>query len=75
MGEIKYLMSQKQITRYTVISNFINGEITRSEAAERLSLSELQQIQIMRYFSYIINECIDPHFNVFDKKLIYNNIF
>jgi transposase len=48
MGEIKYLMSQKQITRYTVISNFINGEITRSEAAERLSLSERQIIRLKK---------------------------
>lgn len=48
MGEIKYLMSQKQITRYTVISKFIDDEITRSEAAERLDLSERQITRIKK---------------------------
>ena len=42
MGEIKYLMSQKEITRYVVISNYIEGDVTRSEAAESLGLSERQ---------------------------------
>jgi Trp operon repressor len=56
MGEIKYLMSQKQITRCTVISNFINGEITRSEAAERLSLSERQ---ITRLKKGVIKEGVE----------------
>jgi transposase len=42
MGEIKYLMSEKEITRYVVISNYIEGDVTRSEAAESLGLSERQ---------------------------------
>ncbi len=48
MGEIKYLISQKQITRYTVILKFIEGEITRLEAADRLGLSERQITRIKK---------------------------
>jgi transposase len=42
MGEIKYLVSQKELTRYVVISNYTEEGLTRSEASEILGLSERQ---------------------------------
>lgn len=42
MNEVRYLMSQKQLNRYTVISQLIEGNLTTQEAAERLGLSERQ---------------------------------
>jgi transposase len=42
MNEVRYLMSQKQLNRYSVISKLIEGSITTLEAAESLDLSERQ---------------------------------
>lgn len=41
-NEVYYLMSQKQLNRYTVISQLIEGNLTTREAAESLGLSERQ---------------------------------
>ncbi len=41
-NEVHYLLNQKQLNRYRVISNVIEGNITICEAAESLSLSEHQ---------------------------------
>ena len=43
MNEVRYLMSQKQLNRYSVISKLIEGSITTLEAAESLDLSERQK--------------------------------
>jgi len=37
--EVRYLMTQKQLNRYKVISMAIEGKITIREAAESLGLS------------------------------------
>jgi transposase len=42
MNEVRYLMSQKLLNRYSVISRLIEGSITTLEAAESLGLSERQ---------------------------------
>jgi transposase len=39
-NEVHYLMSQKQLNRYSVISKLIEGSIRTLEAAESLDLSE-----------------------------------
>lgn len=41
-NEVYYLMSQKQLNRYTVISQLIEGNLTTRDAAESLGLSERQ---------------------------------
>lgn len=41
-NEVRYLMSQKQLNRYSIISKLIEGSITTLEAAESLDLSERQ---------------------------------
>jgi len=41
-SEVRYLMSQKQLNRYNVISMVIENKLTISEAAEKLGLSERQ---------------------------------
>ena len=52
-NEVHYLMSQKQLNRYSVISKLIEGSITTFEAAESLDLSERQ---IKRLKKGVINE-------------------
>ncbi len=42
MGEAHYQMTQKQLNRFTAISNTINGVMTISEAAITQGLSERQ---------------------------------
>ncbi|MGI6226633.1 MAG: hypothetical protein ACOYJ1_10290 [Peptococcales bacterium] len=39
---MRYLISQKKLNRYSVISRLIEGSITTSEVAESLDLSECQ---------------------------------
>lgn len=41
-NEVHYLMSQKQLNRYVIISKLIEGNLTTSQAAESLGLSERQ---------------------------------
>lgn len=41
-NEVHYLLNKKQLNRYRIISNVIEGNITICEAAESLSLSERQ---------------------------------
>jgi transposase len=42
MSEVRYLMTQKQLNRYRIISLVIEGKVTVTEAAEDLKLSERQ---------------------------------
>ena len=41
-NEVHYLMSQKQLTRFAVLTKLIDGHITVKQAAESLDLSERQ---------------------------------
>jgi predicted transcriptional regulator len=52
-NEVNYLMSQKQLNRFNVISMAIEGKVTIREAAERLGLSERQVIRLKKG---VINE-------------------
>ncbi len=44
--EVRYLMSQKQLNRFAVISKLIDGHLTIAEAAVSLGLSERQIIRL-----------------------------
>jgi len=46
--EVRYLMSQKQLNRYNIISMAIEGKLTIKEAAERLNLSKRQIIRLKK---------------------------
>jgi transposase len=47
-NEVRYLMSQKQLNRFTVISKIIDGHITIAEAALSLGISERQIIRLKK---------------------------
>jgi hypothetical protein len=47
-NEVHYLMTQKQLNRYSVISMTIDGELTNSEAAEISGLSARQIISLKK---------------------------
>ena len=47
-NEVHYLMSQKQLNRYVVISKLLQGEITISQAALCLALSERQILRLKK---------------------------
>ena len=45
-SEVRYLMTQKQINRYTIIKKTLEGSMTVAEAAESLGLSTRQIIRL-----------------------------
>ena len=47
-GDEYYLMNQKQLTRYSVISMVIDGKLTNHEAAKKLGLSTRQIIRLKK---------------------------
>src|SRR5690554_3453753 len=47
-NEVYYLMSQKQLNRYLVITKLIDGHITVKEAAECLGLCERQILRLKK---------------------------
>lgn len=47
-NEVRYLMSQKQLNRYTVIARVIDGILTNAEAATSLGISERQIIRLKK---------------------------
>jgi transposase len=47
-NEVYYLMSQKQLNRYTVITKLIDGHITTKEASECLGLCERQILRLKK---------------------------
>lgn len=47
-NEVRYLMSQKQLNRFAVISKLIDGHLTIAEAAVSLGLSERQIIRLKK---------------------------
>ena len=46
--EVHYLLNEKQINRYQIISNVIQGNLNPSDAAENLSLSERQIYRLIK---------------------------
>jgi len=47
-NEVRYLMSEKQLNRFTVISKLIDGHLTIAEAAISLGISERQIIRLKK---------------------------
>jgi hypothetical protein len=47
-NEVQYLMSQKQLNRFAVISKLIDGHLTIAEAAISLGISERQVIRLKK---------------------------
>ena len=47
-NEVQYLMSQKQLNRYSVLSQVIQGNLTIAEAAKSLGLSKRQVLRLKK---------------------------
>lgn len=47
-NEVRYLMTQKQLNRYRIISHVIDGKLSINEAAESLGLSKRQIIRLKK---------------------------
>ncbi|WP_422485593.1 helix-turn-helix domain-containing protein, partial [Gudongella sp. DL1XJH-153] len=46
--EVQYLLNDKQINRYRVLSNVIEGNLTPCDAAKTLNLSERQIFRLIK---------------------------
>jgi hypothetical protein len=47
-NEVRFLMSQKQLNRFAVISKIIDGHLTIAEAAVSLGISQRQVIRLKK---------------------------